>query len=97
MDYETFRNLLGGAGLTNKEFADLVKINSNSITNFRTNAHVPEHWAIVAILIGELANHKIEFRHLLRKMNIEPNKVRGRAAKGHWGGSPQLRLPQMPT
>lgn len=96
MNYKTFRAHLLGSGLNNKDFADLVKINSNSITNWKAD-RVPEHWAIAAILIAELARNGIEFRTLLQKMDIEPNKVRGRAAKGHWGGSKQMRLPQMPT
>lgn len=93
MDYKTFRSHIGRAKLTNKDFADLVKINSNSITNYKKDDHVPVHWAIVAMLMGELAGNDMEFRHLLRRMDIEPNKVRGAAAKGRWGGSRQRDLP----
>lgn len=92
MNYKTFRSHLGRAGLTNKDFAELVKLNSKSITNYRKDDHVPEHWAIVALLMGELAGNELEFRHLIRRMEIEPNKVRGSAAKGRWGGSTQNDL-----
>ena len=95
MDYETFRSHLGRARLTNKEFAELVKLNSKSITNYKKAGDVPVHWAIVAMLMGELAGNGLEFRHLLDKMDIEPNKVRGSAAKGRWGGSRQFDLPEM--
>lgn len=93
MNYKTFRSHLGRAGLTNKDFADLVKLNSKSITNYAKDDKVPVHWAIVAMLMGELAGNGLEFQHLLRKMEIEPNKVRGAAAIGRWGGSKQNDLP----
>lgn len=93
MKYKIFRNHLGRAGLTNKEFAELVGLNSKSITNYAKSDHVPDHWAIVAMLMGELSGNDLEFHHLLRKMDIEPNKVRGAAAKGRWGGSKQSDLP----
>lgn len=93
MDYKTFRSHLGRAGLTNKDFAELVKLNSKSITNYAKDDHVPVPWAVVAMLMGELAGNGLEFRHLLHKMDIEPNKVRGAAAKGRWGGSKQYDLP----
>lgn len=92
MNYKAFRSHLGRAGLTNKDFAELVKLNSKSITNYKKADKVPVHWAIVAMLMGELAGNGLEFRHLIRRMEIEPNKVRGNAAKGRWGGSPQNNL-----
>ena len=93
MDYKTFRSHLGRASLTNKDFADLVKLNSKSISNYAKDNHVPAHWAIVALLMGEMAGNGLEFQHLIKKMDIEPNKVRGSAAKGRWGGSKQDDLP----
>lgn len=93
MDYETFRSHLGRARLTNKDFAELVKLNSKSITNFAKDDYVPAHWAIVALLMGELAGNDLEFRHLIEKMEIKPNKVRGAAAIGRWGGSKQTDFP----
>ena len=92
MNYKIFRSHLGRAGLTNKDFAELVGLNSKSITNYAKSDDVPVHWAIVALLMGELAGNAVEFKHLLQKLNIEPNKVRGAAAKGRWGGSKQVDL-----
>jgi hypothetical protein len=93
MDYKEFRRQLGKAGLTNKSFAELVKINPNSVTNYKKDGDVPSHWAIVALLMGVLADNKIEFKDALNGIEIEPNKVRGTAAKGRWGGSKQNDLP----
>lgn len=89
MTYDEFRRQLGKAGLTNKAFADLVKINSNSITNYKKDGGVPAHWAVVAVLMGFMADHKLDFRSALDGIEIEPNKVRGNAAKGKFGGSKQ--------
>lgn len=93
MDYKEFRRQLGKAGLTNRSFAELVKINPNSVTNYKKDGDVPSHWAIVALLMGVLADNKIEFKDALNGIEIEPNKVRGTAAKGRWGGSKQNDLP----
>ena len=92
MIYTEFRRQLGKAGLTNKEFAELVKINSNSITNYKRNGEVPTHWAIVALLMGIMADHKLDFKQALSSIEIGPNKVRGAAAKGKFGGSKQADL-----
>lgn len=95
MDYITFRTHLGRAGLTNKDFADLVKLNSKSISNYRKAGHIPDHWAIIAMLMGEMGGNGLEFRHLLRKIDIQSNDVRGGAAPGRWGGSKQIDLPEI--
>lgn len=86
MTYEEFRRQLGKAGLTAKEFAELVKLNSNSITNYAKSGEVPSHLAVIAALLGEMAEHKIDFRDALSRIEIEPNKPRG-AGIGKFGGS----------
>lgn len=93
MTYIEFRRQLGKAGLTNKAFADLVKINRNSITNYKKDGEVPAHWAVVVLLMGVMADHKLDFKDALSGIEIEPKKVRGTAAKGRFGGSKQTDLP----
>ena len=93
MTYDEFRRQLGKAGLTNKAFADLVKINSKSITNYKKDGEVPVHWAVVALLMGVMADHRLDFKAALSGIEIEPNKVRGNAASGRFGGSRQTDLP----
>jgi hypothetical protein len=95
MLYKEFRRQLGKAGLTNKDFAQLVKINSNSITNYKKNGEVPTHWAIVALLMGVMADHKLDFKEALNRIEIEPNKVRGSAAIGRFGWNKQTGV-QLP-
>ena len=93
MTYEEFRRQLGKAGLSAREFADLVKMNRNSITNYAKDGVVPSHWAIVAVLMGEMADNGLDFKKALGKIEIEPNKVRGAAAKGRFGGDKQADIP----
>jgi hypothetical protein len=76
--------------LTSKQFAGLVKLNCNSVANYAAHGEVPAHWAIV--LMGEMAERKIDFKSILETINISPKKVRGNAAKGKFGGSRQLDL-----
>ncbi|MFA7241033.1 MAG: hypothetical protein WC091_13060 [Sulfuricellaceae bacterium] len=90
MTYEEFRRQLGKAGLSAKQFADLVKLNRNSITNYAAQGEVPSHWAIVVALMGEMAERQIDFKATLQNIDFTPNKVRGSAAKGKFGGSRQI-------
>lgn len=92
MKYEEFRRQLGKAGLTNIMFANLVKIHPNSLTNYSKQGVVPSHWAITAMLMGLLAEHQIEFKDHLKSIDVEPNKVRGGAAIGKFGGEKQIGL-----
>lgn len=53
----------------------------------------PSHWAIVALLMGVMSDPKLDFKEALSGIEIEPNKVRGSAAKGRFGGDKQTDLP----
>lgn len=86
MRYEEFKRQLGKAGLTAREFADLVGLNRNSVSNFAIADVVPSHWAIVALLMGEMAEREIDFRDTLSRIEITPNKPRG-AGAGTFGGN----------
>lgn len=77
MEYEEFRRHLGKARLTTKEFAELVKLNSNSITNYSQKGVVPSHLAVISALLGEMAEHKVDFVEVLSRIEITPNKPRG--------------------
>lgn len=85
MDYGEFKRQLGKAGLSAKEFAELVKMNPNSVTNYARNGGIPAHWAIVAALMGEMAEHGLNFRVVFEKIEILPKKVRGTKMFGQLG------------
>jgi hypothetical protein len=89
MTYDEFQRQLGKAGLTVREFANLVRMNRNSVTNCARRGEVPSHLAVIASLMGERAEHRIDFRGLLARVDIVHKRPRGAAAKGKFGGSKQ--------
>jgi hypothetical protein len=94
MTYDEFRRQLGKAGLTVKGFAELIKQTPNSITNYATQGAVPPHLAIIAALMGDMAESGLDFRTTLGRIQFDANKPRGGAAKGRFGGSKQNDLLQ---
>lgn len=92
MTYDEFQRQLGKAGISVREFADLVRMNRNSVTNCSKRGEVPSHLAVIVSLMGELAEHHIDFKLTLEKIEIEHKKPRGLAAKGKFGGSKQRDL-----
>lgn len=91
MTYEEFSRQLGKAGLTVREFADLIKMHPNSITNCRKKGDVPSHLAVAVALMGEMAERHIDFRNVLSKIEIASKKPRG-AGRGKFGGNKQNHL-----
>lgn len=89
MIYKEFRRQLGKAGLTVKEFAELIKQTPNSITNHAAEGEVPSHLAIISALIADMADAGVDFRTTLGRIEFEPSKPRGGATKGRFGGSKQ--------
>lgn len=92
MNYEEFQRQLGKAGLTVREFATLVRMNRNSVTNCARKREVPSHLAVIVTLMGEMAEHQIDFKGVLSRVEIAPKKPRGGAVKGRFGGSRQVDL-----
>ena len=77
MVYDEFRRHLGKAGLTIRQFADLLKMHPNSLTNYRKNGEVPTHVAIIAALMGEMADKKVDFKFILNGLEITSKRARG--------------------
>lgn len=91
MTYEEFQRQIGKAGLTIREFADMVKMNRISISNYGKKGEVPTHLAVIAALLGEMAERKIDYRDTLSRIDILPKKPRG-AGIGKFGGNKQMGL-----
>lgn len=92
MHYEEFKRQLGKAGLSIKEFADLMRISCNSVSNYASKGEVPAHLAIAVTLMSEMADGKLDFRSALHNLDLKEKKPRGTAAKGTFGGSKQLPI-----
>lgn len=88
MTYIEFCRQVRKAGLSLKGFALLVRMNRNSITNYKKSKEVPTHLAIMATLMGEMAEHEIDFITPLRNIDVQPRKPRG-LAKGQFVGKDQ--------
>jgi hypothetical protein len=91
MTYQEFQRQVGKSGLSLKEFADLIKMNRVSLSNYGKSGQVPSHLAVIAALLGEMADKKIDFRHVLAGIDISAKKPRG-AGIGKFGGDRQLEL-----
>jgi hypothetical protein len=92
MTYDEFQRQIGKAGLTIREFAELVKMNRVSLSNNRKKGDVPSHLAVIAVLLGEMAERKIDCREALSKIDIIPKKPRGAGVSGKFGGDKQVDL-----
>ncbi|WP_229262389.1 XRE family transcriptional regulator [Duganella guangzhouensis] len=69
MTYEEFQRHIGKAGLKLYEFAHLMGMNPTSISNKRRQG-VPTHLAVIAVLLGEMAERGIDFHELLARNGI---------------------------
>lgn len=91
MTYDEFQRHIGKAGLKIHQFADLVKMNRISICNYGKKGEVPSHLAVIAALLGEMADRQIDYRDVLSRIDIVPKKPRG-AGIGKFGGDKQEDL-----
>ena len=76
MNYDELIRNIGKAGLNVKEFAILLKANPNSITNLKNKDYVPKNLAIIAVLLGEMVDKGLEYKHLFEKLDIQEQKRR---------------------
>ncbi|OYO32063.1 DNA-binding protein [Janthinobacterium sp. PC23-8] len=84
MTYDEFRRQIGKAGLTVHAFADLIKMNRISLSNYK-QGDVPSHLAVIATLLGAMADGQTDFRSVLLNIDIAPKRPRG-AGIGKFGG-----------
>ncbi|WP_089686886.1 DNA-binding protein [Billgrantia gudaonensis] len=87
MTYEEFLRQLGKAGLTVKEFSELVGMNRNSVSNYAGWSSIPTHLAVISKLMGEMAEQGIDFRQALAGLETVPKKPRGASRKRHLAGT----------
>lgn len=92
MTYVEFQRHVGKAGLTIKTFAELVRMNRISLSNYAKQGEVPSHLAVIAALLGEMADRGIDYRDVLSRIDIAPKKPRGAGKAGRFGGNPESSL-----
>lgn len=91
MPYTEFLAELERAGLSVRAFAGLIGMNPNSITNYAGRGKLPQHIALVAVLIAEMAARGLDYRIAIAKV-APTRKPRGAARRGHFGGDRQANL-----
>lgn len=85
VNYDEFKRRLGKAGLSVKEFADLMRISCNSVSNYAAKGVVPVHLAVAATLMSEMADHQLDFRPAINELNLKEKKPRGSSVGGGFG------------
>lgn len=90
--YKEFQRHIGKAGLTLREFAELVCMNRASISNLSSKGEVPSHLAIIAALLGEMAEQRVEFRSVLARVDVKPKRARGSALECFGRTRPENRV-----
>ena len=91
MPYAEFLAELERAGLSVRNFAELIGMNPNSITNYAGRGELPQHIALVAVLVAEMAIRRVDYRSAIAKV-APTKKPRGAAHRGHFGGDRQASL-----
>lgn len=76
MNYEELKRNIRKAGLDIKDFAELIKVNPNSITNLKSKEKMPKNIAVIAVLLGEMVDKGLEYKHLFEKLDLEEQKAR---------------------
>jgi hypothetical protein len=68
MPYTEFQRLIGKAGLSIKEFAALLDMKPNSITNYSKQGVVPTHSAVIVALISTMKDEGLDFYPIFEKI-----------------------------
>jgi len=68
MPYTEFQRLIGKAGLSIKEFAELLGIKPNSITNYSKQGVVPTDIAVIVALISTMKDEGLDFYPVFEKV-----------------------------
>lgn len=72
MTYEELQRHIGKAGLKSNEFARLLGMNPVSISNMRKKGEVSRHVAVVAVLLGDMADRGVDYKGLLSRNGLGP-------------------------
>ena len=91
MPYADFLAELERAGLSVRSFAELIGMNPNSITNYACRGELPQHIALVAVLVAELSTRGLDYQIAIAKV-APTRKPRGAARRGQFGGDRQVHL-----
>lgn len=92
MTYDNFLSELGKAGLSVKRFADLIGMQSNSVSNNKKRGEVPIHLAVIASLLAEMSARQIDYEPIMARVQPIKKRPRGAAIGGRFAGDKQGTL-----
>jgi len=87
--YDDFITELNKAGLSVRRFADLLRMQPNSISNNKKKGEVPDHLAVIASLLAEMSTRAIDFEPIFARLEPSRKKPRGASMPGKFAGDPQ--------
>lgn len=82
MEYTRFTQVLRDARITIRQLAKLLHMNPNSITNHARSGVIPDHLGAIALLIGAMAKHGIDYAELLEHADLRGKQPRGKSFGG---------------
>lgn len=92
MRYEKFIEELGAAGLNVREFAGLIGVRANSVSNNSKRGEVPPHYAVIVTLLAELRRHDISHEHVFRRLRASRSIPEGKPAQRKPERNSQVQL-----
>ena len=91
MPYADFLEELRKTGLSVREFAELIGMNPNSISNYARTGELPTHLALIAVLVG-ISEMGGDYRRIMSRVERVRKKPRGSASRGRFGGRRQGKV-----
>jgi hypothetical protein len=83
VEYKEFERLLKSAGLSKKEFAELMNMKPAAVTNYSSKPEgVARHLAVVAILCCAMKEQGLDFRRTIGLVPAQHKKGRLKAKQG---------------
>lgn len=92
MQYEKFIEELGAAGLSVREFAELIGVRANSVSNNSKRGEVPPHYAVIVTLLGELRRHDISHERVFRRLRVSRSLPEDKPVQQKPEGNSQAQL-----
>ena len=87
MLYTDFLEELRKVGLSVREFAELIGMNPNSISNYARTSEVPTHIALIAVLVVGVSQLGGDYCGLMSRVERVRKKPRGAGRRGRFGGA----------
>ena len=92
MPYADFLEELKKTGLSVREFAELIGMNPNSISNYARTGELPTHLALIAVLVVGISEMGGDYRRIMSRVERVRKKPRGSASRGRFGGRRQGKV-----